>query len=109
MTKIGELDVSMLLYKASNTNLVSARTALLVSTELIREVYGEEELTLQEPLRVSDDVQNWIVQGSRAYSKKNTHDEFVKLGPIEIVISKFDCRILKFVQPSQLELPTQSK
>ncbi|RBP15868.1 hypothetical protein DFR50_107138 [Roseiarcus fermentans] len=82
-----ERDVSMIVFTAAGTQLVSSTTALALVKMVIEDYYGSDELVAQSPLKVEDGGSVWKVTGSRA------SQQYAR-GPIEVSVSKLDAAIV---------------
>jgi len=95
----------MLLLQATNTKLISEKIAVSLARDLIEEVYGKDELKTQEPLKALDGGETWIIEGNRKFGDKPTAENLPDYGKVELVVSKSDCRILKFTWEFMLSPP----
>jgi len=71
---------------------------------ILKRLYGEAELTKQQPLRVTDEGKNWFVMGS--YQEPGRLPDY---GAWYIRFRKSDCRIETFAHYGPLEVPDEVK
>jgi NTF2 fold immunity protein len=102
-------DISMLLYRAGHTELVSQDLAISVATAVFRKIYGEEDFETQLPLRVTDGGDRWIIDGSRVAKEYSTPADRPEKGNVEIIILKVNCQIVKLIQNGYLKVPSKNK
>jgi hypothetical protein len=86
----------MVLRRAAGSDLVDSQLALTVAETLFKKEIGDERLKKQLPLQVVDLGPSWLVKGTPnaldpSQSPTGLRDDYT-----EIVISKADCRIIRF-------------
>ena len=90
--------VSMIIYRAVGTKLISKDMALEIAIAVLRHNYGEQRLEEQLPLTISETPGIWIIHGSKPHkSSKEQYEQIAKSGKYQIEISQFDGRILKLM------------
>jgi hypothetical protein len=88
-------DISMLTRRAGS-GLVDSQLALTIAETLFRNEIGDERLKRQLPLQVSDLGQSWLVKGTPNPLNPGRSPTGLVDAYTEIVISKADCRIIRF-------------
>ena len=66
----------------------NADTARKIAEIFIVDLYGAGELTRQEPLKVSDGGETWVIEGSY-----NSDRRTEGVGAVRIVLEKKDCQV----------------
>jgi hypothetical protein len=84
--------------------LNNEQTAIEFATVILRRLHGEAELAKQQPLRVADQGQDWVVEGSYQEPGKlpGTGSWFIRA-------RKSDCRVEKFGHYEPWEIPEEVK
>ncbi|MGL4967864.1 MAG: NTF2 fold immunity protein [Inquilinus sp.] len=89
-------DLSMVLRRAAGSDLVDSQLALTVAETLFRKEIGDERLEKQLPLQVTDLGPSWLVKGTPNALNPGQSPTGLRDDYTEIVISKADCRIIRF-------------
>jgi hypothetical protein len=90
-------DLSMTLRRAAGSDLVDSAAAVSIAQTLFQKELGPERLKRQLPLQVSDLGTAWLVRGTPNMVDPGITPTGLTDIATEIVISKVDCRVLKFV------------
>lgn len=100
-----EDEYSVVLHDIARGGIVNKpELALRISELLIADIYGEDELEMQQPLEVEEKDDRWLITGSH-----NRNGEVDGLGPAEVIISKKDGRIINISIPRILKIPPEVK
>ena len=92
-------EYSVLLQDIARGGIVNnPTTALKISEILIQDIYGEDELLIQRPLKIEDQGDRWLVLG-RPDATKETEG----CGPVRVIISKRDGRIIDVIKSAPLK------
>lgn len=91
-----EDEPDMIMRSRSRGELISADTAVDLARRVHSDYYGVEDLNANEPLTVSEKGNFWIVRGSKKMIPFEAGR--VPAGPFVMKISKFDARILSYVE-----------
>lgn len=90
------VDLSMILLRVIENYLISKETAITIAELVIAEQFGEAELDMHKPFNVSDDHDNWYINGARRLRAPTPQPrQAVDIG-IEMTIAKADGQVLKF-------------
>jgi hypothetical protein len=76
--------------------------ALKIAELLIGGYYGSAKLEQQKPLKITDQSDRWLIKGS--YEKPPGVEGS---GPANVVIMKYDCRVLDLSIPYILPVPPE--
>lgn len=90
-------DISMLGYWLNGDRLVTRDLALSIATHLVLIKFGKAYINEQLPFSISETETRWQIVGSKILSERAVPSHGPIFGPVEIVISKKDCRVLSFV------------
>lgn len=77
--------------------------ALRIAELLIGAYYGADDLEQQKPLKITDQSDRWLIKGS--YEKPPGVEGS---GPANVVIMKYDCRVLDLSIPYILPVPPEA-
>jgi len=102
MSEEEKSDLSVKVFAAAKVDLVTRLVAEKLSEMLIEAHYGRDELSKQIPLSVKDGGSVWIVSGNRHLGEYAPQTGYLDYGPIQIKITKSDCRILLFVRDAAI-------
>jgi hypothetical protein len=86
-------DGSMYTRAAAGQLLISRETALAICRMVVKDLYGEGECKVQEPLTLEDGLGVWAIEGSRILPADATAAD---RGPLNMSIAKFDGTIVSF-------------
>ena len=91
-----EYDLSMYLYLMVGERVITRSTALVIAKLVLGDRFGSEEVALQEPLRIEERGDTWVISGSRQPDWEDGHPrEALRHGKAEVIISQRDGRIIK--------------
>jgi hypothetical protein len=76
--------------------LATKTVATALAEMVIKNHFGEEEFKAQQPLRISETPDRWVIEGSRPYDvdAPRNHDQLLE-GVVEVEILKRNCQIVK--------------
>ena len=85
----------MLSRRWSGEILITEEIAVELARNVHRNLYGADDLLSNEPLTVTEDGDEWVVQGSKEL-KPLRADEILE-GPMIMRISKYDAQIMSYM------------
>ena len=88
-------DYTMLSRRWSGEILITEEIAVELARNVHRNLYGVDDLSANEPLTVTGDGDEWIVQGSEKL--KTLHADENLEGPMIMRISKYDAQIMSYM------------
>lgn len=91
-------DPSILLFGINGKDMATPEIALTMAELLTKRAYGEAELKAQLPLRVTDGVDRWIVEGSRKGEADDVRPGELHRDRVVVHIRKSNCQVLKLIR-----------
>ena len=91
-------DISMMLFRGTQRTLASREIALALAGMVLKEYYGEEEFKAQQPLKITETPDSWVIEGSREYEFESTPHGRLAEGKVEVEILKINCQVIKIVK-----------
>ena len=88
-------DYTMLSRRWRGDTLITSDIALEIARRVHVNVYGQEDLSANEPLSATETGNNWIVRGSKPIRPVRPDQPLD--GPLVMKISKFDGQILTYM------------
>jgi len=89
-----EPDLTMISRRGSGEKLMTAETALEIARRVHARTYGAVDLSANEPLKIAQSGNNWIVRGSKRVPPLEAGQTLD--GPLAMTISQFDGQILSY-------------
>jgi hypothetical protein len=87
---------SMKFLERNGEQLATEPVATALAEMVLKNYFGEEEFKAQQPLRISEAPDRWIIEGSRVYNEAapRNHEQLLE-GVVEMEILKRNCQIVK--------------
>lgn len=101
-----EYDLSMYLYLMVAERLITRSTALMIARLVLEDRFGSQEVVLQEPLRIEERGNTWVISGSRQPDWDDGRPRgALRHGRAEVIISQLDGRIIKLAIEAPIPPP----
>ena len=92
------------LFEISGKKLATRELALVMAEMIIKDQAGEAELKVQQPLKITETEDSWLVEGSREYDFDATPPMQAADGPYLVEVLKLNCQVVRAIRSVGLPL-----